>query len=79
MKGLLAVIVLLLAGVIALGFYRGWVHLSTDDADQKPNITLEVDKDKVKADEDKVKDLGHQVKEKTGGRTDTAKDQERRP
>jgi hypothetical protein len=72
-KGFLVVIVLLLAGVVALGFYRGWFHLSTDNGDQKPNVTLEVDKEKLEADEHKVKDLGHQAKEKAGGRTDTAK------
>jgi hypothetical protein len=74
MKGLLAVIVLLLAGVIALGCYRGWVHFSTNDADEKPNVTLEVDRAKIEADKEKVEGLGHRAKEKAGGRTDTAKE-----
>jgi hypothetical protein len=76
MKALLAVIVLLLVGVVALGFYRGWVHLSSDSADSKPNVTLEVDKDKIEADKEKVEGLGHKAKDSTSGRTDTAKEQE---
>lgn len=83
MKGFLFVCVLLVAGVVGLGFYQGWFHLSTDNADDKSNVTLTVDQDKIKKDEEKAKekiqDLGHQVKEKTTARTEKAKDEERRP
>jgi hypothetical protein len=78
MRGLLFVCVLLVAGVASLGFYQGWFHLSTDSADDKSNVTLTVDQDKFKKDEEKAKakvqDLGHQVKEKTTARTEKAKD-----
>lgn len=73
MKGLLVVIVLLLAVAIGLGLYRGWFHFSTENTDEKPKVSLTVDEDKIHQDEEKVQDLGHKVKEKAGGRTDTAK------
>jgi hypothetical protein len=78
MKGFLLVCVMLVACVVGLGFYQGWFHLSTDSADDKSNVTLTVDQDKFKKDEEKAKekiqDLGHQVKEKTTARTEKAKD-----
>ena len=73
MKALLVVIVLLLAGFIGLACYRGWVHFSTDGADEKPNVTLEVDKNKIEADKVKVEGLGQRATETSGGRIDTAK------
>jgi hypothetical protein len=73
MRGLLAGIVLLGVIVVAFGFYRGWFHLSTENADQKSNVTFSVDRDKVNKDEEKLKDkahdLEHKVMDKTGGPT----------
>jgi hypothetical protein len=79
MKGILVVLVLLVAGTVGFGFYQGWFRVSTDNTDSKPSVTIEVDKDKIEADKEKVEGLGQKVKEKAGGRTDTAKEQERRP
>ena len=77
MKTLLVVVVLLLAGIAALGFYRGWFHLSTNSTDQKPSATITVDKDKIHADEEKAKDtvqgLGQEVKKKTSDLTEQVK------
>jgi hypothetical protein len=77
MRFLLVLIVLLLVGVAGLGFYQGWFHLSTNNTDQKPSVTLTMDRDKVHADEDKatekVEGLGRNVKEKTGELTGKAK------
>ncbi len=76
MKKLLAVIVLLLAGV-AVGFYRGWFNFSTNGTDEKPGATVTVDKDKIHADEKKAKEklqgLGQDVKDKTGDLTGKVK------
>jgi len=78
MKGFMFVCVLLVAGIVGLGFYQGWFHLSTDSADDKSNVTFTMDQDKFKKDEEKAKekiqDLGHQVKEKTSSQTEKAKD-----
>jgi hypothetical protein len=69
MKRLLVVALLLVAGIVGLGFYQGWFRLSTDSADQKPSATITVDQDKFQKDEQKVKekvqDFGHKVKEKS--------------
>ena len=83
MKGLFAVIVVLLAVIAGLGFYQGWFHVSSDTADQKSNMTFTVGRDKIREDEGKAKekmhDLGESVKGKIGGRTEKATEPERRP
>ena len=83
MRTLLVVIVLLLVGTAGLGFYRGWFSLSTDNTDHKPSATIMVDKDKIQEDEqrakEKVQAFGQEAREKTGGRADKVKEQERRP
>ena len=69
MKTLFGVVVLLLAGIAALGFYRGWFHFSTHSADQKSSATFTVDQKKLHADEGKARDaveeFGVKAKEKT--------------
>ena len=83
MKALLFVFVLLLAGIAGVGLYRGWFRLSTDNTDHKPSATITVDKDKIQEDEqrakEKVQAFGQEAREKTGGRADKVKEQERRP
>jgi len=65
MRKLLVAILLLLATVAVLGFYRGWFRVSTDNTDQKPSATITVDQNKIKEDEDKarqsVRDFGHKT------------------
>ena len=56
MRTLLVVAVLLLVGIAVLGFYRGWIRVSTDNTDQKPSATITVDKDKIHADEEKARE-----------------------
>jgi hypothetical protein len=77
MKGLVLVIVVLLAGFVGLGFYRGWFHLSTDNTDNRGSTTFTVDKAKIHADEQKAKDkmhgFGQEAKEKMGDRTENVK------
>ena len=74
MNRLLIVFILLVAGVIGLGFYMKWVHIASDNTDDKIHINVEMDKDKIHEDEkkalEKVKDLGHQVKDKAAGPTE---------
>ena len=83
MKALVFVVVLLLVGIVGLGFYRGWFRLSMDNADHQPSATITVDKDKIHADEQKAKDkvqgFGQEAKERIGDRAGKVKEPERRP
>jgi hypothetical protein len=83
MKNLVIVLVVLVVGIVGLGFYQGWFQLSTDNTDHKSKVTFTVDQDKIQEDEAKAKEkvhgLGHQAKERTSDRTDKAEEQERRP
>jgi hypothetical protein len=79
MKNLMIVLVLVVVGVVALGFYRGWFHLTSEGGNDKIHVDLTVDGDKIHMDKDqaqeKVRDLGNQVRgkvaptEKSSGRT----------
>src|ERR1700737_3301052 len=72
LASMVVVLLLLVAGGVAFGFYEGWFEFqhSTDSTDHKVKGTITVDPDKIKQDEEKVekkvKDLGEKVKEKTG-------------
>jgi hypothetical protein len=83
MKTLAFLFVLLLVGIVVLGFFRGWFQLSTDTANPRPNATISVDRDKIHQDEqgatDKVKGLGQGAKEKIDDRAGKVKEPERRP
>lgn len=83
MKPLVVLFVVLLVGIVVLGFLRGWFQLSTDTTNQKPNATISMDKDKIHADEQKAKDklqgFGQEAKEKIGGSASKAKEPARQP
>ncbi len=68
MSRLLVVFLLLVAGVVALGIYQGWFTFTSNNTDDKANINIKVDKEKIKEDENKaakkVQDLGHKAKDK---------------
>lgn len=70
MKNLMIVVVLILVGIVGVGFYRGWFQLSANNTDHTSNATITVHKDKIHADEQKAKDkaqgLGQDAKEKIG-------------
>ena len=70
----------LLVGIVVLGFYRGWFRVSTSHADQQPSATFTVDKDKIHADEQKAKDkvqgFGKEAKDTAGDRAGKIKEPE---
>jgi hypothetical protein len=78
MKLLLFVLILIGAGIVGLGFYRGWFHVGSDNADGKSNVTLSVDKDKFQEDSKtavaEVKGLGHQTKDRVAGPSEKTMD-----
>lgn len=83
MRTLMFVVVLLLVGIVGLGFYRGWFQLSTDTASQRPSATITVNKDKIHEDEqtakDKVRGYGQEPREKAGERAGEVEQRERQP
>jgi hypothetical protein len=54
MSRVLVVFLLLVAGVVALGIHQGWVTFTSKNSDDKTNINIEVDKEKIKEDEKKA-------------------------
>ena len=78
MRTLMFVVVLLLVGIVGVGFYRNWFQVSMDNTDQRPSATVTVDKGKIHADEQKAKDkmegFGQEAKEKIGDRAGKAKE-----
>ena len=78
MKGLLTLLVLVAICIVGVGLYRGWFSVSTEKKDEKPTVSFSVDQQKIKEDEEKVKeklqDLKHEVKEKTSGKPDAVKE-----
>jgi len=77
MRTLFVVVVLILVGGAAFGFYRGWFHLSTNSTDQGSSATFTVDKDKIHADEklgkEEVQGFGQKMTDKTGDRAGKVK------
>ena len=82
MRGFLFLLVLLALCIGGVGLYRGWFQVSTNKADDKPSVSISMDKNKIEEDKEKVKDkiqdVGHQVKDKTAEKT-SKKDQEVQP
>jgi hypothetical protein len=57
-RTIITVLLVLLVGVVAVGFYRGWFALSSRSADagsNKVNVNLTVDRDKIQEDAEAVK------------------------
>jgi cytochrome c-type biogenesis protein CcmH/NrfG len=83
MKALVFVVVVLLAGIVGLGFYRGWFRLSMVNTDHQPSATITVDKNKFHEDEKHAKDtvqgLEQEAKDKIGDRAGKGKEADPRP
>jgi hypothetical protein len=79
MKQLLIVLAIVLVAIVGFGFYEGWFRYSTDSTKSDASGTITVDKDKLKEDEDKVRDLGNKLKDKSGAPTEKVKETEHRP
>ena len=73
---IILILVLVVALIGAVGYYRGWFRFTSGGPDDKPNVTVSVDKDKIRQDKDKVvgkvQDLGDKAKDKVHPTTRTA-------
>lgn len=71
MKLFLFVLVLVGIGIVGLGFSQEWLHMGSDSADGKSNVTFSVDGDKFQEDRKaaaaKVESIGQQIKESVAG------------
>jgi len=56
MRQILSFLTIIIIGIVALGFYRGWFGVTTEGADGQHRITLTVDGDKIKADEKRAQE-----------------------
>jgi hypothetical protein len=78
MKRLLIVLVLVVAAGVGLGFYQGWFHIGSDNADGTSNVTLSVDTDKFQEDrktaQEKAQDVGNKIKDKVAGPSEKTMD-----
>jgi hypothetical protein len=52
MKRLVILLVVVIAGVAALGFARGWFHVAAATEEKQSNVTVTVDKGKIQQDKD---------------------------
>jgi hypothetical protein len=77
MKRLLLVLVLVVAGVAVLGFYREWFRFGSDSADGKSNVSLSVDTHKFHEDRksavEGVQNLGRKTEDKVAGKSHDGK------
>lgn len=72
MNRFLVVVVVLVVCVGGLAYYRGWFQVSTEGSDHATDVTVTVDKDKIRGDEDKVKKSVHDLGTKSTGKTGEA-------
>jgi hypothetical protein len=83
MRRLLIVFVLVVAGIVGLGFYRGWFRLATGETDGKASIPVTVDREKIEQDKEKAKEKVQEweqkAKEKANAATDARKEGTPRP
>ena len=61
MNRFLTVLALIVIGVGVLGFYRGWFHFTSGGDNDKANIGLTVDKEKIREDEKNAADRIHRI------------------
>jgi hypothetical protein len=68
MRGFIVLLVLLAAGVVALGFYLDWFKVSktSDSGTNQTQINLTVDNDKIKQDTERAKERIQDIGERTG-------------
>ena len=58
MRKIFVILLLLVVGVVALGWYLDWFHFTTtrDPESGKVKSTLEIDQNKIKSDAEKAKE-----------------------
>lgn len=68
MRKLLLAFLLVAAVVLGLGYYLNWFSFASHDGDKHTNVSITVDKAKIKSDVDKAKEKVKDVTEGGEGR-----------
>jgi hypothetical protein len=56
MRHLLVILLVLAVGTAGVGYYRGWFTIATEESPQTMDITVGVDKEKVRADKEQAQE-----------------------
>ena len=73
MRNFVIGLVLILAGIVGLGLYRGYIRVSSDKAPDKPSVTVTVDKEKMQDDKNKAVEAAQTAKDKAMPTTEKSK------
>lgn len=73
MRRLMMVLILLVAVVAAVGFYRGWFTVAWEKTDNGGQVTGTVDKDKIEADKKRATEEVHHLGESKANAGSTTK------
>jgi hypothetical protein len=81
MRKFFGCVIVLLLIVAAVGYYRGWFDVSTGSQDQKSNISISMDKEKLRQDADKAAKSLENLADKVKGKAEPekAKDKSHQP
>jgi hypothetical protein len=65
MRAIIIIVVLLIVGIVGVGFYRGWFLVSSnrDSEDQKVNTTFTVDEERIQEDKEKLQGVVDRAKD----------------
>jgi hypothetical protein len=83
MRRLLIVLVLVMVGVVVLGYFREWLKVTTSSDTKTINVNLVVDKEKIHEDQEKAKEkvrqMSGQIRDKAGSPTDKKDGEDKSP
>jgi hypothetical protein len=72
MRALRSLLILVVIALVAIGFYRGWFSVTSKPGNQESDVTLSIDKEKIREDTNKVKaearGLKHDLEERAKGK-----------
>lgn len=76
MRKFLGTLVIVLLVIAVVGFFRGWLSLSSDDAEGKTKLEISIDKTQLKDDTSKLKDGARDLVDRISGGSGEAADSE---
>lgn len=77
MRKFLGTLVILALIVAAVGYFRGWYGISTDDRPGQTNIEMTIDKDKIKQDAEAARQKAREFASDSGENDDRSDESDR--